>query len=194
MQNIANGDEISFRVIYDRYHQFLGSYIYQLTRSTNETEEIVQDVFLKLWMTREALNSVENIRSYLFIISKNHALNVIARRMREIAQTKKWQTEQKNNPVSNEERDILYSLIDKAISALPLQQKKVFLLSRHERLTYAEIAEKLRISRETVKTYLQLATASITKYIHEQHMELMLLLLIIKAAKKILIFFTPFFY
>lgn len=181
LQNIANGDEIAFRVIYDRYHQFLGSYIYQLTRSMSETEEIVQDVFLKLWMTREALNSVENLTSYLFIISKNQALNAIARRMREKAQTKEWQKEQKTNPVTNEEQDIRYSLIDKAISRLPVQQKKVFILSRHERLTYAEIAKELGISRETVKTYLQLATASITKYIHE-HMELMLLLLIIKAG------------
>jgi len=181
LQNIANGDEIAFKVIYDRYHQFLGSYIYQLTRSMSETEEIVQDVFLKLWMTREAINSVENLKSYLFIISKNHALNAIARRMREKAQTKEWQKEQKTNPVTNEEQDIRYSLIDKAISRLPVQQKKVFILSRHERLTYAEIAKELGISRETVKTYLQLATTSITKYIHE-HMELMLLLPFIKAG------------
>lgn len=182
LQQIADGNEFAFRAIYDRYHQLLGSYIYRLTGSRSETEEIVQDVFLKLWMTRETLRSIENIKAYLFIISKNHALNAMARRMREIAQTKEWQKEQKtNSSAGNEEQDRVYSLIDTAISQLPPQQKKVFLLSRHERLTYVEIGKKLALSRETVKSYLQLATASISKYIHG-HMEVMLLLLFLIAV------------
>ncbi len=175
LQKIADGDQFAFRALYDRYHQLLGSYIYRLTRSLNETEEIVQDVFLKLWMTRETLGSVVNMKAYLFIISKNHAMNAVAKRMREKARTEKWaEEERKNSNGSNEDQEVMYSLIDEAIFRLPLQQKKVFILSRHERLTYVEIAEKLSISRETVKSYLQIATASITKYIH-QHLEILFL-------------------
>ena len=165
---IAGGDEIAFRNLYDMYHQLLATYIFRLTRSLPETEEIVHDVFLKLWMTRESLAAIENAKAYLFVISRNHALNVIKRRMRELLHRHQWM-QQTNNPITTTDNqdDLMHSLIDKAIDQLPPQQKKVFLLSRHEKLTYQEIASGMGISRETVKSYLQHATSSITKYIRE---------------------------
>ena len=65
--------------------------------------------------------------------------------------------------------DIYHSLLDEAINQLPTQQQKVYLLSRHERLRYNEVATKLNISRETVKKYLQIATVSITEYVQAKY-------------------------
>jgi RNA polymerase sigma-70 factor (ECF subfamily) len=67
------------------------------------------------------------------------------------------------------ESDIYHSLLDEAINQLPAQQQKVYLMSRHERLRYAEVATRLNISRETVKKYLQIATASITEYVQTKY-------------------------
>ena len=174
---VAGGDEIAFRILYDGYHQLLATYIFRLTRSMTETEEIVHDVFVKLWMARESLAAVENVKAYFFVISRNHALNVIKRRMRELLQEQQFMQDTTSSlTTADSQDDLMNSLIDKAIDQLPPQQKKVFLLSRHERLTYREIAASMGISRETVKTYLQHATNSITKYIRE-NIEISLLIM-----------------
>jgi RNA polymerase sigma-70 factor (ECF subfamily) len=174
---VAGGDEIAFRTLYDMYHQLLATYIFRLTKSMTETEEIVHDVFLKIWMARESLAEIKNAKAYLFVVSRNHALNSINRRVREMLQKNQWiQDSNSINATNDHEDDSLHTLIDKAIDQLPPQQKKVFLLSRHEKLTYHEIASNMDISRETVKTYLKHATTSITKYIRE-NIEISLLIM-----------------
>lgn len=178
---VANGDETAFRNLYDMYHQLLATYIFRLTRSLSETEEIVHDVFLKLWMSRESLSAIENARAYLFVVSRNHALNVVNRRMKELLKRQEWISDTKNSlSVPGDHEESSHSIIDKAIDQLPPQQKKVFLLSRHEGLTYHEIASNMGISRETVKTYLKHATTSITKYIRK-NIEISLLIIFFGA-------------
>ena len=66
------------------------------------------------------------------------------------------------------DEDYRYLLIDEAIDRLPAQQRQVYLLSRHERLTYLEVATRMNISKETVKKYLQIATESIASYIRNR--------------------------
>ena len=174
---VAGGDEIAFRSLYDTYHPLLVTYIFRITRSIGETEEIVHDVFLKIWMARESLAEIENVKAYLFVVSRNHAFNAIKRRLREMLQRNKWIQDTNLLHESDEgQDDEVNTLIDKAIDQLPPQQKKVFLLSRYEKLTYQEIAAHMGISRETVKTYLKHATISISKYIKE-NIEIALLLL-----------------
>ncbi|GAC1314750.1 MAG: RNA polymerase sigma-70 factor [Mucilaginibacter sp.] len=163
---IAAGNEYAFRQLFNAYHQQLGAYIFRITGSIELAEEIVQDVFLKIWMNRETLEGVRNFKAYLFIVSKNHALNCLRKLIKE--RLKKQQLEEyiAETPISDSDNlTPYYSVLDEAIDQLPAQQQKVYLLSRHERLKYSEIAERLDISHETVKKYLQIATASITSYI-----------------------------
>lgn len=105
-------------------HHLPGVFIYRLTGSVSETEERVQDVLLKLLMTRESLAVVNDVRVYFCIATHNRALNAVERRMREIARQQKWQKEKPLN-VINEEADLPHSLLDNAIAQLPPQQKRV---------------------------------------------------------------------
>lgn len=167
---VANGDEECFRQLFLKYHQQLGTHVYRLTNSLDTAEEIVQDVFLKIWMSREILAGVHNFKAYLFVISKNHTLNCLRKLMKERMQIKMCEesfTREYND--TDSDLDIYHSLLDEAINQLPAQQQKVYLLSRHERLKYSEVATKLNISRETVKKYLQIATASITEYVQTKY-------------------------
>lgn len=167
---IVNGDENAFSELYYRYHNALGIYIYQLTQSRELSEEIVQDVFLKIWVGREALTEVNNFKAWLFIVSKNHALNSLRTLVKERTLKKNWTRDQQffasmdEAAVDNDS----YRLIDEAINQLPEQQKKVFILSRYRRLKYKEIAKELNLSRETVKSYLGLAVSSITKFVNSK--------------------------
>lgn len=163
---VANGDEHAFSELFNTHHQLLGTHIYRITDSVELAEEVVQDVFLKIWMSRETLTTVQNFRAYLFVISKNHALNCL----RKVAKERTHQKFIEENALSvtsddNPGLEGYYSLLDEAIDHLPPQQQKVYLLSRHNRLKYDEIARQMGLSRETVKKYLQGATHSITSFV-----------------------------
>lgn len=168
LAEIAAGDEKAFRQLFNKYHQRVGSHIVQITNSQQLAEEVVQDVFLKLWLNRSTIEEVKNIDAYLFVLAKNHALNYLKKLNQELKQQMQWKREQSSaSAVENQQDTFYYRQLDEAIDQLPPQQKKVYLLSRHQRLKYAEIAQELNLSRETVKSYLQIATASITDYMSQ---------------------------
>jgi len=187
LMRVASGNEYAFRQLFTRHHQQLGVHMLRITNSIELAEEVVQDVFLKIWFTRESLVRVDNFKAYLFVISKNHALNCLKKLAKERAMIKQLEDVGAGN-LSPEVAgtDMYYNLLDEAIDQLPPQQQKVYLLSRHGRLKYTEIADQLELSRETVKKYLQIATMSITEYVHE-HLEVIVFLLI--ALKSFFIFF-----
>ncbi|WP_158995644.1 RNA polymerase sigma-70 factor [Mucilaginibacter sp. L196] len=168
LQQVALSNEDAFRQLFTTYNHQLGTYIFRLTDSMELSEEIVQDVFLKIWENRETLTGVRNFKAYLFVVSKNHALNCLRKLINERAYQQEWEESSINGfTITEEEKaDRYYGLLDEAIDHLPPQQQKVYLLSRHEHLKYAEIAKQLSLSRETVKKYLQIAIASITTHVH----------------------------
>lgn len=165
---IASDDEHSFEQLFNIYHSHLFTYVFRISESAELAEEIVQDVFLKLWINRQALAEVTNFKSYLFTVSKNHTLNCIKKIVKE--RLLKREVEPgiiESIPEESTETPLYFSLLDEAVNQLPPQQKKIYLMSRHERLKYAQIADELGLSKETVKKYLQIATASITTYVRE---------------------------
>lgn len=177
MLQVAGGSEQAFGQLFMRYHQWLISHIFRLTGSMAQAEEVAQDVFLKLWMNREVLAGINKFRPYLFVLSRNHAVNVLKATIKERMRRQQWEQEQEGYPNNEDEPTVTqYSLLDEAIDQLPEQQRKAYLLSRYEQLTYSEISGKMKISRETVKKYLQIATASITAFIKKKIAELKLLL------------------
>jgi RNA polymerase sigma factor (sigma-70 family) len=183
---VADGDEQAFRRLFTAHHQLLGVHIHRITNSADLAEEVVQDVFLKIWMTRESLTNVHDFKAYLFVISKNHAINCLKKLAKERIEIKKLEESSINQLMPEANDNMYYNLLDEAIDQLPLQQQKVYLLSRHKRLKYAEIADQLKLSRETVKKYLQIATASITDYVRT-HLDVYSVIVV--AVKTFFIFF-----
>jgi RNA polymerase sigma-70 factor (family 1) len=163
---VSQGDERAFTTLYNHYHQRLGLHIYRITKSAELAEEVVHDVFLKIWLNRETLADIDNFSVYLYVISKNAALNCLKRIAREKAVTTDLDLVLDQIPMmETQEEDYRYILIDEAIDRLPPQQRQAYLLARHERLTYAEVALRMGLSKETVKKYLQIATEFICGYI-----------------------------
>lgn len=165
LTGLAAGNEAAFKELFNQYHKQLGTYIFRITNSYELTEEIVQDVFLKVWLNHEVFANVTCFKAYLFVLSKNHTLNYLKKLTREQLRKNEWEEHSVRSLHVESAADKQYNLLDQAIDRLPAQQQKVYLLSRHQRLKYNEIADKLDISRETVKKYLQIATASITEYV-----------------------------
>lgn len=183
LMQIAEGNEDAFSKLFYRYYQQLGAFIFRITESMPLAEEITQDVFMKIWMARESLVEVKSFKAYLFVVSKNYALNSLRTMAKERTNKMDWESASEslcalpaNTEVNNHH---YYSLIDTAINRLPPQQQKVYLMSRHKKFKYAEIADELQISKETVKKYIQLAVASITEFVRLHINEIVLLYLIL---------------
>lgn len=168
LKKVSAGDEAAFTVLFNLYYPLLSTHVFRITRSLPETEEIVQDVFFKIWMTRESLGNIAAFRPYLWVMAKNRALNALQKTARE-RNNRTAYLQEYTETEKDDDLHTLHSLIDEAIHHLPPQQKKVYLLSRRQRLRQAEIAAQTGLTVPTVKKYMQLAVAAISDYIKERH-------------------------
>lgn len=167
---VAGGNEAAFRELVVRYSGLLYTYIYRHVESREVSEELVQDVFTQIWLTREALLEVRNFRTYLYVVSRNQALNALKKMLRDHHKQQEYrQLELVQEPDEERlNREMQLSIIEEAIEQLPARQKQAWVLSRRERLTYQQVAQEMDISRETVKTYLQHAHQFIGKYLTDR--------------------------
>ena len=158
MMSLREGKKIAFEEIYRDYFGVMYHLSLQYLQDKKDSEEIVQDTFMKLWEIRESLNDQFNIRSFLYTITKNNCLNYlrnqkIALKHQENIKYLEMQfnyeaLEKLGNYIEFEE---LRDKIDHVIKALPDDLKETFLLSRFEELQYKEIATKQSISVKTVE-------------------------------------------
>lgn len=181
---IARGDQEAFTRLFEQYHHRLGAFVFGITRSKEQAEEIVLDVFLKIWMTREVLAEVNNFPSYLFLVARNASISALRKTIRERNLKANLHNQSVEDAGQEDQKEFYLSLIDRAIEDLPPQQKKVFLLSRSQGMTYSEIGGELGISPFTVRAHIQQAVASITRTVRSRAgRELVLIGLFLQSIK-----------
>ena len=178
----AGGDENAFKALFDHYHPRLFRYVVTIVKSTQVAEELVMDVFLKLWLARDMLTQIDNLDGFLFKIARNKSIDFFqsAARDRKFAGLA-W--EQISNPAASADSSLLTKEFEdklrKAIDLLPTQRKKIFNLSREEGLTHLQIAEALGISKTTVANTIVEAKRFIQAYLGKNLYLLLFLLLIL---------------
>src|SRR5262245_5087275 len=165
VRRIRAGDERALEAVFKAHYAGMASFVQRFVRSPDLAEELVQDVFLKLWSKREQLAEIETFRTYLFRAARNTALNYLRRAKLE----RRWREEQgtDDDPPTSfaaDEETVEQELsvaITEAINRLPPRCREIFLLSRDGGLTYAEIARSLEISVKTVETQMGRALKSL---------------------------------
>jgi len=181
---ISAGDEKAFSMLVKMYSGLLFTYLVKLTKDRDIASDVVQDIFTQLWLTRESLKGVESFRSWLFVISRNHAVRMLKNIDKENRKRQEWHQLTQPTAVNTELQDqaalkeAYDTLVTNAIDQLPPQQKRVWILARIEGKKYAEIAQEMHISRETVKKYLQIASSSIVDYIRDHGLNIIIAFLI----------------
>jgi len=165
LQRVAGGDAKAFEQIYLFYRPFLASFIFKLCASTEDTEEIVQDIFIKIWTNRQQLDHVHSFRSYLFTAARHQTLNALRKRVAEREKTIAFQKQISSDSTADDNRLDQYIALEDAINQLPLQQKKVYLLRRQEQMEHQAISNYLGLSPHTVKKYMKLAVLGIKKHL-----------------------------
>lgn len=168
LAQIAAGDQKSFAVIFDHYSKVVYPFALKLTRSQELAEEILQDVFLKVWVNRSTLPEIENLGAYLNRITRNHCYNVIRRLAHEALISAELTNAMTDEAHSTEDDVISWDLqqsLNKAINQLTPQQKLVYTMCHQDGLKYEEVASRLNLSRSTVHMHMKLALRLIRKYL-----------------------------
>ena len=148
------------------------------TKSLSVTEEIVQDIFLKIWLNRDTLHTIDKFENYLYILSRNHTFNCLRKTALERVKQKEWAVHFENGQ-EQEAGHLLEEylpVVELAIQQLPPQQQKVYILKRQQGMKYDEIAAQLDISPETARKHLAAALRNITQYV-QAHKRVVLLVL-----------------
>lgn len=176
---LAEDSEYAFQLLYDRHRNRIYQTAVRFLKSPSLAQEVVQDVFMKLWYERRNLKPGHPLEAWLYTVAKNNILN----RLKKIASEWKAldnldQRPSLTDPGSTRLEDAEYlNLLKQAVASLPPQQQKVFELIRMEKFSYLQVAEALKISPLTVKTHMSRSLRQIRQYLKEQGVDLPLMLL-----------------
>jgi RNA polymerase sigma-70 factor (family 1) len=179
---VAQGDEEAFNTLFHAYVPRLHMLITKVTRSEGVAKDIIQEVFLYLWIDRESLAEVEVPQNWIFKMAYNRSYSWLAR---QASRNRKYSEFQRQNPVEvddNLQQTVSLNetarLIREATAMLPEQARKIFQLSRETGLKAAEVADQLEISIQTVRNSLVRSVKFIKEYL-AQHGILLPALLIL---------------
>ncbi|MGQ8336938.1 RNA polymerase sigma factor [Sunxiuqinia sp. A32] len=158
IDRLRNGDILAFDYIYEQYSHKLFSFIFKILKDEAESDDIVQEVFVKIWESKDKIGDFQLLNSYIFTIAYNFSISLIRKKISSngyLEHLKKASVLQ-NAPtaVSQIEFNELSSQVESLISKLPERQKQVYHLHREKGMTYLEIAEELGISKNTVENHM----------------------------------------
>lgn len=153
---LSQGSQLAFTNLYNRYKNVVYSCALKITKSKTLSEEVVQDVFLKIWFKKETLNDIAHFESYIFVTARNHIFNMIKQMAKERTLKSKIiysdiSFDTADTPLEDQQ---FTCLLNEIIGQLPAQQQKVYLMMKEQDMSYQEIADLLDISPLTVKKHM----------------------------------------
>ena len=155
------GDEQAFELFFRMYYVRLCGYANKFLNNPDDAKDIVQDVFIKIWETRDDIDPEESLKAYIFKITGNNSINVLRHRKVESRYSDIYKLVYvENREISPHESLIakeLDALIGSAQNKIPPKCRKIFELSRVDGLKYSEIADTLHISVKTVEAHMSKA-------------------------------------
>lgn len=154
---LRSGDEDAFRTIYERYSRLIYHNIMRFVKDPSIADDLLQDVFIKIWENRELVNPDRSFPAYLFTCSRNITFNFKRHLKVQIESAKHLTHDQTHIDKSLEEMldtKEVQNIIENVINKLPLQRQKIFRMCKWEGMSYQEVAEELQISVSTVRDHI----------------------------------------
>ncbi len=155
---LKKGDMAAFDAIYNKYCHKLHQFVFMYLKQEEDAEEVVQEVFIKIWESREKVDVYLSFESFLFTIAYNSTMSLLRKRVSETKSREYLKSLQQINSAEQVIGEIQFKELDNKVQSLLQQltprQKEIYLLSREDGLTHKEIAIKLNISESTVNNHL----------------------------------------
>ncbi|MEO8822272.1 MAG: sigma-70 family RNA polymerase sigma factor [Ginsengibacter sp.] len=168
IKQVAEDDEKAFRIIFDNYKELFYSTAYKMTHSATIAEDIVQEVFVRIWIKRKLVASAKKPEGYLFTILHNCIYSHFRKmaRERQLQLKVSYGEDMMENSIESEliEKENRANL-ENRINQLPPQQKIIYQLAKQENLSRDEIAAQLKISPNTVRNHLSAAVEYIKAHL-----------------------------
>jgi RNA polymerase sigma-70 factor (ECF subfamily) len=154
IERMQQGDERALELLFKTYYAQLCRFARNMLKDSTQAEDMVQDVFMKVWDKRGQINITTSLKAYLFMAVRNHCLNAL-----KVNERKFWMDESMEDDTRLSDDDMINELsakslserINVAIDKLPAKCRQTFQLSRFEELSYKEIAETMNVSVKTVE-------------------------------------------
>jgi RNA polymerase sigma-70 factor (ECF subfamily) len=169
IERLQNSDTEAYMILYKKYHVLVYSWAIELVKMAPLAEDLVQDVFLKIWQIRTRLNPHQSFPAFIYRIARNKAFTLL----KKIASDEKLRTDVTSYigaTAESTENKLLWqeyeTILQTAVEQLPKQRQKVFKLCRQEGKSYEEVAQELGISRNTVKEHMVMAVKNIKDYFY----------------------------
>jgi RNA polymerase sigma-70 factor (family 1) len=168
LQQTAAGDEKAFQQLFNTYWHKIYANALHLIKSPEAARDLAQEVFIKIWLTREKLSDVHQFESWLYRVAKNVFIDHLRRQlvvdsMQDIIAIEEGSDEQ--NPQRRLELNELINQVNGAIASLPAQMQTAFRLSRFHGLTHEQIARHMNISKATSQNYIARSLVVIRRHL-----------------------------
>jgi len=177
INGLIKGEVKAFDEIFEIYNQRIYQFAKVILKNKEDAKDVVQEVFLRIWQNRNEINEYSTFKSYLFTI----AYNIIVDHFRKRLKDKKYKDFLEANIKEvdfSQEKNIEFSylneLYEQAVEQLPPRRKLIYKMNRNEGLTYKEIAERLNISRNTVRNQMAKTLQFLRKKIGKETLLFML--------------------
>jgi RNA polymerase sigma-70 factor (ECF subfamily) len=165
-----NDDQTAYKQLFMLMYHRLRQFAYSMLKSNEEAEELVSDVFIRIWDKRVQLLDVESPRLYLYSITKNLAFTRISRQKKQInINSDEWLVQLNSIYFDPEQLIITEEILRKikqAVNQLPPRCKLIFKFIKEDGLKYKEVAELLHLSLKTIEAQMAIALRRIAKCMH----------------------------
>lgn len=147
---LVTGDRAAFEALFRSYYRPLCAYAQGFLNDMERSEDLVQELFLRLWLDREKHGGVVHVKAYLYASVRNRCINAtqVTRRLVPLEEGGHAAAEQ---PLAEDEHQERIARVQAAVAALPPERQRIFVLCKYEGLKYQQIADRLGISVKTVE-------------------------------------------
>lgn len=169
LQQIGEGSQSAYTLVFHQYSKQVFDVAMLYLKDNLAAREVVQEVFLKIWLKREVLPEINDFSDYLFILTRNHVFDGLKKHA---VRMKAYDHLYQQQPVIVNDTDYRVKdreyagIVEKAIAALPPERKKVY-IARKEGFSNEEISNKFNISIHTVKKQMQIAVQTVRNFVRK---------------------------
>ena len=185
LQLISRGCEQSFRKLYDQFAGKIYTMAISYLKSPVSAQDIVQEVFIKIWEKKNELTRIDNFPAYLHVMTRNMLINQLQKKIPVFIQDDLIEQaipEDRRLPQQQLDYRELVSLISQAVEQLPARQQQVYRLSREQGLDHQQIARELSLSYDTVREHMSKALKNIRASLEKQYGQYGLLVCLLLLA------------
>ena len=176
--SLKNGNSRALSELYNSYADQLYFFILKTAKSPDLAEDVLQDVFIKIWEARSFIDHTKPVKPYLYTIARRHLINLLKRASHEVAiieEIKRYTPFSENYTDLHLDYSESNSVLKEAIDQLAPRAKEVFVRCKMEGLSYKQVADQLGITEGTVNSQMVKATKVIKRYFSLRYLLLIIM-------------------